>query len=278
MGKANPFSKKTVSQQRLQRAELTTQGPSIKIDDDFQGWLLDQAAALRDRRYPSLDLEHLAEELEDMAALRREALQSNLIVVLVHLLKLAYETRPAEIERQERQWKLHLVEHRDCVNDLLRDSGTLRAEFETLKIEAYGRARKRAGLAIEPNEAPIGPEQCPWSAEQILAGISVLPLHFNFAYRTNGLPRQGFGPVLVHGTASRAGMGRFSVSPPCNPQKCRLSNRSADSFSHPPYLLTKICCAPRAAYPAGTGSVTILCSMAPNSRRVRWLSASSNQW
>jgi len=169
MGKANPSRKKAVSQQRLERAKLTNApGPSINIDNDFQGWLLDQAAALRDRRYPSLDLEHLAEELEDMAALRREALQSNLIVVLVHMLKLAYETRPAEIDRQERQWKLHLVEHRDRVNDLLRDSGTLRAEFETLKIEGYGRARKRAGLAIEPNQAPIGPGQCPWSAEQIL--------------------------------------------------------------------------------------------------------------
>lgn len=77
MGKANSSRKKTVSQQRLQRAELTNApGPSIKIDDDFQGWLLDQAATLRDRRYPSLDLEHLAEELEDMAARRREALQS----------------------------------------------------------------------------------------------------------------------------------------------------------------------------------------------------------
>src|SRR5216683_2586508 len=120
MGKANPSRKKAVSQQRLERAKLTNApGPSINIDNDFQGWLLDQAAALRDRRYPSLDLEHLAED-------------------------------------------------RDRVNDLLRDSGTLRAEFETLKIEGYGRARKRAGLAIEPNQAPIGPEQCPWSAEQIL--------------------------------------------------------------------------------------------------------------
>lgn len=169
MGEANSSRKRTISQQRLERAKLTNaQGPSIKIDDDFQGWLLDQAAALRDGRYPSLDLEHLAEELEDMAALRREALQSNLIVVLVHMLKLAYETRPAELEQQERQLKLHLVEHRDRVNDLLRDSGTLRAEFETLRVEAYARARKRAGLAIEPNQAPIGPEQCPWSAEQIL--------------------------------------------------------------------------------------------------------------
>jgi hypothetical protein len=50
-----------------------------------------------------------------------------------------------------------------------------------------------------------------------------------------------------------------------------------DTYRFHPYLVTEICCALRAAYPAGTGSVTILCSMPPNSRRVRWLSASSSQ-
>jgi len=45
----------------------------------------------------------------------------------------------------------------------------------------------------------------------------------------------------------------------------------------PPNLVIKICRALQAAYPAGDGSVTILRSMPPNSGRVRWLSASSNQ-
>jgi hypothetical protein len=37
----------------------------------------------------------------------------------------------------------------------------------------------------------------------------------------------------------------------------------------PSYLATKICSAPPAAYPTGDGSVTILLSMLPKSRRVR---------
>ena len=39
---------------------------------------------------------------------------------------------------------------------------------------------------------------------------------------------------MVHCAASRAGMGRFSVSQPCNPQKCRLSNRFRRHFSLSP--------------------------------------------
>ena len=136
--------------------------------DDFQGWLADQAAALRAHHFSSLDCDQLAEELEDMAALRRNALRSDLTVLLLHMLKLAYETRPVARRWGERQWKLDLAEHRDRVNDLLRDSGTLRAEFESIKAEAYRRARKRAGLLIGPNQEPVGPNECPWSTDQIV--------------------------------------------------------------------------------------------------------------
>jgi hypothetical protein len=67
-------------------------------------------------------------------------------------------------------------------------------------------------------------------------------------------------------------MGRFSVSRRRNPGNAVCPIDSADT-SPSPHLVIKICCAPRAAYPAGTGSVTIPLSMPPNSRRVRWLSA-----
>jgi hypothetical protein len=50
-----------------------------------------------------------------------------------------------------------------------------------------------------------------------------------------------------------------------------------DTYPFASYLVIAICCALQAAYPAGDGSVAILCSIPPNSRRVRWLSANSNQ-
>ena len=61
----------------------------VTIDDDVYGWLLSQASALRARDHFSLDWDNLAEELEEMAALRRDALQSDLEILLLHCLKLA---------------------------------------------------------------------------------------------------------------------------------------------------------------------------------------------
>jgi hypothetical protein len=62
------------------------------IEDDFHGWLLDQAAALRARDYESLDWDHLAEELETMGARERRELNERLKNLLLHLLKFKYQT------------------------------------------------------------------------------------------------------------------------------------------------------------------------------------------
>lgn len=43
----------------------------------------------------------------------------------------------------------------------------------------------------------------------------------------------------------------------------------SDTYPFAPYLVTEICCALQAAYPAGDGSVAILRSMPPNNCRVR---------
>lgn len=139
----------------------------VTIDDDVYGWLLSQASALRARDHFSLDWDNLAEELEEMAALRRDALQSDLEILLLHCLKLACETRPTQRRWRERQWKLDVAEHRNRIKRLLRSSGTLRAEFESFIPEAYRLARKDAGLLIDPDQKPVGPEQCPWASEQI---------------------------------------------------------------------------------------------------------------
>jgi hypothetical protein len=49
-------------------------------------------------------------------------------------------------------------------------------------------------------------------------------------------------------------------------QSCQNPTELSDTCPSP-YLVTKI--SPRAAYRVGTGSVTTLCSMPPNSSRVR---------
>jgi len=62
-----------------------------------------------------------------------------------------------------------------------------------------------------------------------------------------------------------------------SPQLLLLRPTSSDTFPSPSSLVTEICSGLRFAYPSGDGSAAIRCSIAPKRRRVRWLSASSNQ-
>lgn len=66
----------------------------IAYDEDFYGWSQQQAAVLRGiatrRDLPNeLDLEHVAEEIEDVGNARRSSVQSYTRLILVHLLKAA---------------------------------------------------------------------------------------------------------------------------------------------------------------------------------------------
>jgi hypothetical protein len=141
---------------------------TIRIDDDFHGWLVEQAGMLRARQDRLLDWDALAEELEEMGRSERDALASNLEVVLLHMLKLGYERRETQRRWRERQWKVDLAEHRNRVNDILEASAGLRSKFDEFKTKAYARARRLAGIAIGQDQRPIGPRDCPWSRDEIL--------------------------------------------------------------------------------------------------------------
>src|SRR4051812_43093582 len=76
-------------------------------DQDHLAWIEEQAAHLRAGRLHALDVENLAEELDDMAACQRRELESRLEVIMAHLLKI--RTQP---ERHTRGWDATIGEQR----------------------------------------------------------------------------------------------------------------------------------------------------------------------
>ena len=94
-------------------------GAAKLYDEDFYLWTRDQAAALRrlaaERWNGPLDLEHLAEEVEDLGKSQRHAVESLLERVLEHLLKL--EHSPAADPR--RGWLVSVLHARAHLGRLL---------------------------------------------------------------------------------------------------------------------------------------------------------------
>jgi Domain of unknown function DUF29 len=133
------------------------------IDEDFHGWLLGQAAALRARDYESLDCDHLAEELEIMGAQERRQMKDRLITLQEHLLKLKFE--PGEVHRHN-SWRNTIEETREQIADILEDSpGVFQGKRDEVLAETYQRARK---AAVRSSGLPLStfPEVCPWTYEQ----------------------------------------------------------------------------------------------------------------
>ena len=155
----------TKSRAALIRMPATATKPSY--EENYSAWALHQANELRVHKPPFIDWEQVAEELEEMAARIRLALLSDLEVVLLHLLKLQYETSSNEWRGRSRNWKLHAAEHRDRVLDILEDSKNLRNSMDDFVRKAYPRARRRAALETGHKESRY-PDSCPWSAAQIL--------------------------------------------------------------------------------------------------------------
>jgi hypothetical protein len=131
-------------------------------DTDFYAWAQQQAQALRAKDWAALDLDHLAEEVEDLRKTERRAVRSQLRLILSHLLKWVYQ--PA---RRGESWRGTIANGRVLVQEDLEDLPSLAPELETLAAWAYPRARRDAA---KDTGLPLAtfPEVCPWPLAQVL--------------------------------------------------------------------------------------------------------------
>ena len=131
-------------------------------DDDLYAWSQDQAARLRAFRPAHVDWQNLAEEIESLGKNDRRSLQSDLKVVLLHLIKWRYQS-----EKRKSGWRSSVNEHRDRIERIIQDSPSLaRLPAESLASE-YRKARLEAARDTRLPKGRI-PETCPFSIEQVL--------------------------------------------------------------------------------------------------------------
>lgn len=142
-------------------------------DRDLQLWIEQTIQQLQNREFGSLDIEHLIEELVDLGKSEKNALKSNLKILLAHLLKLKIQDDVPNTMKAS--WYSSVVEHRQRVIDNLEDTPSLKSFLTEALEKAYPDARKLAikesklakfGIRLpQESEYPI---TCPFSIEQIL--------------------------------------------------------------------------------------------------------------
>lgn len=130
-------------------------------EQDFYGWIQQQADLLRSGRLSELDVEHLIEEIESMGASERSQLQNRLRILLAHLLK--WQFQPAY---RGRSWLATIEEQRLSLRDLLDENPSLKPHVDERIRKAYPLAVLLAVKETDLDKSSF-PRECPYTREQI---------------------------------------------------------------------------------------------------------------
>ena len=131
-------------------------------ESDFYRWTKQQARLIKERRFDELDLDHLAEEVEDMGKHEPRSLTSHLKQLLMHLLKWQYQP-----ERRLRSWRDSIILQRADAKQVLDENPSLNPRIPELYQKAY---RQAFPLAIRQTELPKNtfPPECPWRFDEVM--------------------------------------------------------------------------------------------------------------
>lgn len=128
-------------------------------DEDIVAWAAEQAQLLRAGRFELLDIEHLADEIEDVGKSEQRELANRLATLLAHLLKWAYQPG-----RRGSSWQRTINEQRKVIHKRLARSPGLQPMLGSEDWQSEIWADAVAAAASETGLADF-PEDCPWSYE-----------------------------------------------------------------------------------------------------------------
>jgi hypothetical protein len=130
-------------------------------ESDFYAWALETAQLIKAKQFDRIDVEHLAEEVESMGASERNALESRLIELMLHLLKWQFQP-----ERKGRSWKLSIDKQRIGIDKVLKQNPSLKHQYQQRVDECYVYAKRYAAAETKRSVSSF-PETCPYSVEQL---------------------------------------------------------------------------------------------------------------
>lgn len=143
---------------------------ATEYERDFNLWIQQHIALLKQGRVNEIDIEHLIEELENMGKSNRRELINCFVPLIAHLLKWQYQYK----QLQERwgsftsgSWKGTITEQRTNIIDILADIPSFKGYLDEAVTIAYPKAVKIAVNETGLSKA-IFPNACPYTIEQLL--------------------------------------------------------------------------------------------------------------
>ena len=137
--------------------------PLTTYRQDVVAWAKEQAELIRAGRFDLLDLEHIADEIDDVGKSEQRELASRMSVLMAHLLKCQYQP-----ERNGSSWQRTIKEQRKALNLHIKQVPSLKQKLndpdwlEGVWSDAITLAIKETGIGDFP-------DCCPWVMTDILS-------------------------------------------------------------------------------------------------------------
>jgi len=144
------------------KAKAASVSPKDLYGHDFFQWTARNAELLRAGRYNEADIEHIAEEPDDIGKRDRRELLSRARVLLTHLLKWQFQSA-----RRPPSWEDTIDAQRTEIADLLRDMPSLRAALSASLPALYADAVRPAARETKLART-VFPDACPFAVSEIL--------------------------------------------------------------------------------------------------------------
>jgi hypothetical protein len=134
----------------------------VGYDEDVLLWSQQQARLLREGRFAELDIEHLADEIEDVGKSEKRELASRCSVLFAHLLKWRFQP-----SIRSGSWRATVLDQRKRIALVLKGTPSLKAVLrdpdwrQGVWLDALAQARKEMRLRTDslPNEPPFSVEE-----------------------------------------------------------------------------------------------------------------------
>jgi hypothetical protein len=134
---------------------------------DFFNWTRLQASLLKDRHFAELDIAHLIEELESLGNSERNAIESHMIVLLQHLLKLKYQPT-----MRCKSWDNSVENAQFRIKRLVEKNPSLKKSVKECIEDAYFSARLLASSETGLDKKEF-PDKCPWKAKELFSNLKL---------------------------------------------------------------------------------------------------------
>ncbi|GJI99594.1 hypothetical protein RugamoR64_01330 [Duganella rhizosphaerae] len=131
-------------------------------EDDVIAWSEQQAALLRSGHWSELDIDNIAEEIEDVGKSEKRELQSRLSVLTSHLLRWKFQPT-----RRARSWKNTIREQRTAIWQDIKKTPGLKSLISNPNWVA-GAYRRALIDTYAETSLPALPDESPWTIAEIL--------------------------------------------------------------------------------------------------------------